>query len=124
MLRLLLVDDDAPVLQMLKVTFEAGDFSVTTAASATEAIHTLSATSFDIVVTDMRMETRTSGYDVIRAAKAQPHPTVAVILSAFPIPATEWRPAGADALFMKGGGIARMLEDLKRMVRTARHRRS
>ncbi len=119
----LLVDDDAGVLRSLKIMFEAHDFSVCTASSAAEAIRTMAERTFDLIVTDMRMETRSAGYEVIRAAKARPNMPAVAILSAFPIPATEWRKAGADTMFMKGFGISRMLDDLRRLA-TRRKRSS
>ncbi len=115
-LDVLLVDDDAGVLRSLKVMFEAHDFNVSTARSAAEAIRAMAERAFDLVVTDMRMETHTSGYDVLRAAKARPNTPAVAILSAFPIPATEWRSAGADTMFMKGFGISAMLQDLERLA--------
>jgi CheY-like chemotaxis protein len=114
----LLVDDDSAILETLKSIFETRGFQVCTAASAGEALSTLQARSFDLVVTDMRMESASSGFEVVRCAKsADPRPVV-IILSAFPIPATEWRNAGADAMFMKGGGIFRILDDIERLLQT------
>ncbi len=118
--RVLLVDDDPPILQTLKTVFETRDFTVATAESAGDAVRTLAEGGFDLVVTDMRMETPTSGLEVVRTAKERPEHPVVVILTAFPIPAPEWRAAGADALFVKGGGIARILDDLEHLVRTRR----
>ena len=113
----LLVDDDATVLQTLKAVFETREFDVSTAVSAGEAVSTLARLSFDLVVTDMRMETDRSGYEVVRQAKSTANRPVVVILSAYPIPVTEWRKAGADAMFMKGGGIFRILDDIERLLR-------
>src|SRR5512146_2499343 len=119
----LLVDDDPPILQTLKSVLETRNFSVATACSAGDAVRTLAADAFDLVVTDMRMETPTAGFEVVRSAKDHPEHPVVVILTAYPIPAPEWRAAGADALFMKGSGIVRILDDLERMVRTAGRRK-
>jgi len=119
---LLLVDDDQLVLPMLKELFEGRGFKVSTATSAKEAIAALDQAHFDILVTDMRMETPTAGFDVIASVKAQQHRPVAVILSAFPIPATDWRAAGADALFMKVADTARMLGDLEQLLRRREQR--
>lgn len=113
----LLVDDDAAVLKTLKAVFETREFDVSTAVSAGEAVSTLARLSFDLVVTDMRMETDSSGYEVVRHAKSTANRPVVIILSAYPIPVTEWRKAGADAMFMKGGGIFRILDDIERLLR-------
>ncbi len=112
----LLVDDDTAILQTLKAVFQTRDFDVSTAVSAGEAISTMAQLSFDLVVTDMRMETDTSGFEVVRHAKSTTNRTVVVILSAFPIPLTDWRTAGADAMFVKGGGIFRILDDIEQLL--------
>ena len=118
----LLVDDDLPILQTLKGVLETRNFSVATACSAGDAVRALAAAAFDLVVTDMRMETPTAGYEVVRTARDHPQPPVVVILTAYPIPAPEWRASGADALFVKGGGFFRMLDDLERLVSVRRAR--
>lgn len=114
--QLLLVDDDIRVLQSLKLIFETKDFIVQTATSAREAGASLERQPFDIVITDMRMESETAGYDVIRRAKCQARKPTVIILSAYPIPPEEWRRAGADAMFMKGGSAARMLDEIERLA--------
>ena len=113
----LLVDDDSTVLTTLKSVFETRDFLVSTAISAGEAVTTLGQQSFDLVVTDMRMENETAGFEVVRCAKSKGPRPVVIILSAYPIPASEWRKAGADAMFMKGGGIFRILDDIEGLLR-------
>ena len=113
----LLVDDDSLVLKTLKGLFEYKKFEVSTAASAQDAIVALAQASYDVVLTDMRMESELSGYEVVRHAKSQKHSPFIVILSAYPIPSAEWRSAGADAMFIKGGGVFRILEDIERLVR-------
>jgi CheY-like chemotaxis protein len=118
MYRVLIVDDDRAVLNTLKLLFESRHFEVSTAPSAQDAISALATAAFDLVVTDMRMETNSSGFDVVRSAKSQTTKPIVVILSAYPIPAPEWRNAGADAMFMKGGGAFRMLDDIERILRS------
>jgi CheY-like chemotaxis protein len=112
----LVVDDDSAVLSTLKSVLETRDMEVFTAVSASDALSQMAARSFDLVVTDMRMETDVSGFDVVRGAKALSNHPVTVILSAFPIPTEEWRQAGADAAFVKGGGIFRILDDIERLL--------
>src|SRR5512146_1803549 len=111
----LLVEDDGLVLEMLKCVFEQRGFTVFTATSGGEAVSALKRASFDVVVTDMRMETSTSGFDVVRAAKAQHDPPIAVILSAYPLAGAAWRHSGADAMFMKGADVKGMLDDLQKL---------
>lgn len=119
----LIVDDEPSILDTLKGILETRDFQVSTAASANDAIHQLDQLRFDLVLTDMRMESPTAGYDVVRTAKSLSPRPVVVILTAFPIPSAEWRPSGADALYVKGGGIMRILDDLERLL-LARERKA
>lgn len=102
MYRVLLVDDEEPIRRLLKTVLEMGDFKVTTAGSAHEGIEILKSQGFDLVLTDLRMETPFSGYDVIKAVNHILLRPVAVILTAFPVPPSEWKSAGADALLTKG----------------------
>lgn len=115
--RVLLVDDHAQVLRTLQQVFQARQYAVLTASSAAEAVEQMARNEFDLIVTDMRMETPTAGFDVVRSAKTQPYKPVVVILSAFPIPTNEWRNSGADALFVKGGGIFRIIDDIEKLLR-------
>jgi CheY-like chemotaxis protein len=115
--RALIVDDEPSVLTTLKAVFESRSFSVSTAASAGDAKQVLAQLPFDLVLTDMRMETATAGYEVVRSARALAQKPVIVILTAFPLPSNEWREAGADAMFVKGGGIFRILDDIEQLLR-------
>jgi len=113
MLRILIVDDEAAILGMLKLVLESESFQIETARSATQALLSLKEKSFDVVLTDMRMETPTAGYEVIRAARQlQPRPAIA-ILTAFPISASEWRPSGADAMLVKGSDLLSLPNTLR-----------
>ncbi len=116
MAQVLIVDDDAVVLSTLADVFRLRQFEVSTATCAREAIAILAERNFDLVITDMRMETPLAGYDVIRAAKARSPKPLAVIVSAYPIPSAEWQHTGADGLFLKGDGVRRMLDDITEMV--------
>lgn len=113
MIRALIVDDEDAILTMLKLVLESAAFQVETAHSAAQAQSCLQKGAFDVVLTDMRMETATAGYDVVRAARQlRPRPAI-VILTAFPIAASEWRPSGADTLLIKGSEVLRLPETLQ-----------
>ncbi|HWR13636.1 MAG TPA: response regulator [Terriglobales bacterium] len=114
--QVLLVDDEEPILRLLKTVLEMADFSVSVASSASEAIKVLRQELFDVVVTDLRMETPLAGYEVVRAAGRCEHIPLRVILTAFPVPPVEWRRSGADALITKGGESLRLAERLKALL--------
>lgn len=117
MARVLIVDDETSILNLLRTVLEASAFEVETAKSAAEAKSRLRQTKYDLVLTDMRMETPISGYDVVRAAhQIRPRPAIA-ILTAFPIPSADWRSSGADALLVKGTDVMDLPRKLQSLLK-------
>jgi DNA-binding response OmpR family regulator len=113
--RILLVDDELAILLTLKAILEINGFEVKTAASAKEAIATLKAEEFHMVITDMRMESDTSGYDVIRAARKQKYDPAVALLTAYPSLGSSWQNEGADSMMVKPmntGDLLRQIEVL------------
>ena len=99
--RILLVDDELAILLTLKAILEINGFEVKTAASAKEAIATLKDEEFQMVITDLRMESDIAGYDVIRAAREQKYDPVVALLTAYPTQGSSWQSEGADSLLVK-----------------------
>jgi DNA-binding NtrC family response regulator len=118
MLKALLVDDEDAILRMLAQVFEKNGFTVVTAKSARQGKAILSeGAAFDAVVTDLRMESSLAGFEVVKfASKLAPRPVI-VILTAFPVPASDWKKAGADALCMKGMNTFDLPKQLKALIR-------
>ena len=110
--RILLVDDELAILLTLKAILEMNGFEVETAASAKEAVGKLTSNAYQMVITDMRMETETAGYEVIRAARQQDYNPATAILTAFPSLGSEWKKEGAQSLLVKPVGT----EDLLRQI--------
>lgn len=120
MIRTLLVDDDEAILDLFSTVLEMSGFSVEVARSGAEAITVLSRGNFDVVITDLRMETHTAGFDVVRdAVKLTPRPLV-VVVTAFPVPSSEWRKTGADALYVKGTSMMALPEQVKELLEKSR----
>lgn len=115
MRRILLVDDELAILLTLKAVLEMNGFAVETATSAREAQQKLSSSSFEMVITDMRMENETSGFEVIRAARSQAYNPATAILTAYPNLGGDWMTAGAESLLVKPmntGDLLRQIEAL------------
>jgi DNA-binding response OmpR family regulator len=68
-IRLLAVDDDPVILNLLKVNFELDGFDVLTAADGQEALDTAQAEKPDVVLLDIMMP-KLSGLEVTKALKA------------------------------------------------------
>ena len=116
--RILLADDELAILLTLKAILEMNGFEVETAASAGEAEQKLSAAHFDMVITDMRMESETAGYDVIRAARKQSYDPATAILTAYPSLGTEWRSHGAQSLLVKPVNTHDLLRQIEALLVT------
>ncbi len=116
MWKALLVDDEEGIRKLMKTVLETEHFFVETADSARNSIPLLQPEAYDIVITDLRMESPLAGYEVARAAsKLSPRPLI-VIVTAFPVPASEWRSVGADALFTKGANTLNLPRHLVRLL--------
>src|SRR6266516_3214665 len=112
---ILLVDDEPAILLTLKAILEMNGFEVDTAASAREALQKMDNGVFQMIITDMRMETEAAGYDVIHAAKQKPYNPAISILTAYPSLGSDWKSTGAQSLLMKPINtqeLLRQIEDL------------
>ncbi len=116
--RILLVDDELAILLTLRAILEMNDFEVDTASSAKEAAQKLKNGVFEMVITDMRMETETAGYDVIRAARELPYNPATAILTAYPSLGNEWRNHGAQSLLVKPVNTAELLRQIEALLIT------
>ena len=114
--RVLLVDDEVPILLTMKTILELNGFEVDTAASAREARSKLKLREYQMVITDMRMENDSAGRDVIQAARTAPyHPAVALLTS---FPDDEWADIGADKMLVKPMQTGILLRQIEKMLDT------
>ena len=120
--RILIVDDEEALASMLKTVFQGDGYTVVTAASAAEARGLLSSDTFQAVLTDMKMESDTAGYEVVRAARALPYPPAILILTGYPLLAQDWQATGADAVVTKPCNLAQLLETVAELLRQRRRR--
>ncbi len=117
--RVLLVDDEVTVLLTLKAVLEISGFEVDTAASAREGRSKIKLREYQMIITDMRMESDGAGHEVIQAARAAPyHPAIA-LLTAFPgdldaeADLAGW---GADKMLVKPMATAVLLRQIEAML--------
>ncbi len=111
--RILLVDDELAILLTLKAILEMNGFEVETASSAREAVARLqNGGTYHMVITDMKMEHDTAGFDVIRAAKKVKDQPATAVLTAFPSLGSAWKSEGADQMLVKPMNT----EDLLRQI--------
>ncbi len=116
--RILLVDDELAILLTLKAVLEINGFDVETAASAKEAKSKLKANTYHMVITDMRMENENSGLEVVHAAKKAAYQPAVAMLTAFPLPGSDWRQEGADEMLVKPLNTQELFRQLEALLVT------
>src|SRR6201995_1125481 len=116
--RVLLVDDEVAVLLTMKAVLEISGFDVDTATSAHEGRSKIRTREYQMVITDMRMESDAAGREVIQAARTAPyHPAVA-LLTAFPLSDEDWQDMGADKMLVKPMQTALLLKQIEKLLET------
>jgi DNA-binding NtrC family response regulator len=116
--RILLVDDELAILLTLRAVLEMNGFEVATASSAKEAERKMKDSVFEMVITDMRMEHETAGYEVIREAGRQPYDPATAILTAYPSLGNEWQLQGAHSLLVKPLNTPDLIRQLEALLIT------
>jgi DNA-binding response OmpR family regulator len=114
--RILLVDDEVAVLLTLKAVLEISGFEVDTAASAREGKSKLHTHEYQMVITDMRMESEASGREVMEAARAAIYRPAVALLTAFPVADEDWQEMGADKMLVKPMHTRVLLEQLEKLL--------
>src|SRR5689334_3580830 len=85
-----LVDDESGILATLGAILELHDLQVVTAPSAEVAKRLLDSNRFDLVITDMKMESDKAGYTVVEAARHSSGNPPTLIISGCPALAADW----------------------------------
>lgn len=88
--RILLVDDDLAVLLTLKAVLELHGFEVETAGSSAEALARMASGVYQMVISDLRMETEEAGLEVLRTARRQAYDPATALLTAYPPSGEHW----------------------------------
>ena len=114
--RVLLVDDEVAVLLTLKAVLEINGFDVETAASAREGRLKLRSHVYDMVITDMRMESDQAGAEVIMAARTASFSPAIALLTAFPVAEEDWQEMGADHMLVKPMHTKILLDQINQLL--------
>jgi DNA-binding response OmpR family regulator len=82
--RVLLVDDDEAVRDMMNATLERKGFEVVAAASVTEALKWIATETFDVLITDLHMPNPGDGFTVITAMRHFQPEALTLLVSGYP----------------------------------------
>ncbi|MDX1979952.1 MAG: response regulator [Bryobacteraceae bacterium] len=81
--RVLLVDDDPTSRLTLQTVLEAGGYSVDSAASAAEAVGKLDQEQYELVLSDLRMESPEAGLKVLAHARMMEYQPATALITAY-----------------------------------------
>ncbi len=82
--KVLLVDDDAAVRDMMTATLEHKGFKVVSASNVTEALRYITAESFDVLLTDLHMPNPGDGFTVVTAMRHSQPDALTLLVSGYP----------------------------------------
>jgi len=82
--KVLLVDDDDAVRDMMTVTLEHKGFDVVAATNVTEALKLITTESFDVLITDLHMPNPSDGFAVITAMRHIQPKALTLLVSGYP----------------------------------------
>lgn len=122
--RILIVDDSANTLEVLRRNLTAEGYQVFTAPGVAEAIETLGATQLDLVITDLKMP-KVSGLDLVRHIRENFKNTEVMMITGYPSVegAVEAVKTGAEEFLPKPFTDAELLSAVQRVLDKARLRR-
>jgi len=115
--RILVVDDDAPILLLMRSMLREFGFDPVEASSGEKAIEEARRRKPDLILLDRNMPGM-SGDEVLRALRAEPQlaSVPIVILSGSPIEPDELRDLGANAAVLKPFDVPALLETIRKHV--------
>jgi DNA-binding response OmpR family regulator len=82
--RILLVDDDRILRELMTRGFERKGFDVVAAGSVTEALAYIASQSFDVLVTDLHMPNAGDGFTVVSAMRHSQPDALTMIVTGYP----------------------------------------
>jgi DNA-binding response OmpR family regulator len=120
-LRILVVDDEADLRELLKRSFAREGHEVVAVPDGREALEHASADGFDIVLLDVALGPGPSGYDVARELRAQRNVVPIIMLTALDseADAVQGLEAGADDYVTKPFGLAELRSRIRAVLRRA-----
>ena len=113
--RVLLVDDDPLLRELLAATLEQDGFEVIKASDVNEALRHIASNSFDVLVSDLHMPGAADGLTVISAMRHANPQTVTILFSAFPQMdiAVKTILAQTDQILVKPSGIGTLAKAIR-----------
>src|SRR5437660_688195 len=113
--RVLLVDDDPTSRLTLKTVLEAGGYNVDAAASAAEAVGKLDEGEYELVLSDLQMESPEAGLKVIAHARMMDYKPATALITTYqnarPVPTRK-----SNSLLIKPEDIPGLLGKVAQLI--------
>jgi ActR/RegA family two-component response regulator len=115
--RVLLVDDDEVVLDMLSESLRSKGFEVLAVGGVTEALKCIATATFDVLITDLHMPNAGDGFTVISAMHHTQPAALTMLLSGFPDVKS-----AMEAIILEADEIVVKPVDMKQLAAMVRER--
>jgi CheY-like chemotaxis protein len=116
--RVLVVDDERNVLLTYRMLLEQEGYDATASLTAKEAIRLLEKQKFDILLCDLSLEEKRTGFEVINAARERNADVPAVLLTGYASPeAAEYAKANDVAVLYKPIEIEEFLKTIASLLK-------
>ena len=116
--RILVVDDDPPILRMIQLTLQSEGFRVSTAPEGQTGLAALEDQQFDLLVLDLQMPVL-DGRAMYRELRARGHDVPTLVLSAFGAEAAR-EELGAEAALRKPFDIEELIRVINAVLAATR----
>jgi DNA-binding response OmpR family regulator len=118
--RVLLVDDDDAIRNMMGRTLEQKGFAVVAVASVTEALRLIATERFDVLITDMHMPNPGDGFTVVSAMRHSQPDALTLLVSGYPDVKSAMAAIllEADEIIMKPFEVGKLAELVRNKVLT------
>src|SRR6202023_1473096 len=82
--KVLLVDDDEAIREMMTATLEHKGFDVVAATNVTPALKLIATESFDVLITDLHMPNPSDGFALVTAMRHSQPDALTLLVSSYP----------------------------------------
>jgi DNA-binding response OmpR family regulator len=118
--KVLLVDDDDGVRDMMNMTLERKGFDVVAAANVTEALRHIATETFDVLITDLHMPNPGDGFTVVTAMRHSQPDALTLLVSGYPDVQGAAILLEADEVIVKPFEVGRLTELVREKMLTRR----
>jgi YesN/AraC family two-component response regulator len=118
--KVLLVDDDHAVREMMTTTLERKGFEVVGASNVTDALRLIATESFDALITDLHMPNAADGFTVISAMHHSQPKALTLLVSGYPDVQTAMSAIllEADEIIVKPFDVGKLVDLLREKMLT------